>query len=174
MIEQLLSTPRFRVERRTIESPREDPLTRDVVVHPGAVVILPLLDDGRIVMIRQFRHAVGEELWELPAGTREPAEAPIDTARRELEEEAGYQASEVTPLSEFFTSPGILSEQMFAFTARDLTPVPQRLERGEKIQVVPLAADDVRILMLEGEIRDGKTLAVLGLHFMQLARKDSA
>ena len=89
MQKRLLSSPVFTVEHREYVRPGQSPVARDVVVHPGAVVILPILEDGRIVMIRNFRYTVEQELWELPAGTLEPGEAPLDTARRELEEEAG-------------------------------------------------------------------------------------
>ena len=88
MHKQLLSTGRFTVEQRVHPGPGDEPIVREVVVHPGAVVILPILDEGRIVMIRNHRISVDQELWELPAGTRETGEEPIETARRELEEEA--------------------------------------------------------------------------------------
>lgn len=131
------------------------------MVHPGAVVVLPLLAGDCVVMIRNYRYAVEQELWELPAGTREPGESPIETARRELEEETGYRAANMSPLCEFYTSPGVSTERMFAFVATDLTPVPQRLEDGEQIrvEVVPIAR--VRSMLLDGDLADGKTIAVL-------------
>src|SRR3990172_8332587 len=97
MQELLLSTSRFNVERRVFVGGDGRSITREVVVHPGAVVILPILDARRVVMIRNFRYTVEEELWELPAGTTEPNEASIETARRELEEETGYRAETLTP-----------------------------------------------------------------------------
>ena len=163
---KLLETPRFSVERREYDGGDAAPLVRDVVVHPGAVVILPIWDEERVVMIRNERHAAGETLWELPAGTREPGEPGIETAKRELIEETGYEAGAIEPLAEFFTSPGILSELMHAFVATDLTYVGQQLEHGERIDVEVVEAARLRRMMRDGTIRDGKTLAVLGLYFL--------
>ena len=166
MHECLLATPLFTVEHRVYPRPGEEPISRDVVVHPGAVVILPILDDHRVIMIRNYRHAVERELWELPAGTMEPNEEPIDTARRELEEETGYRAGRLRPLMEFYTSPGILTERMYAFVATDLTPVGQKLQGGEQIVAEAVDLDDARRRLVDGEFRDGKTIAVLGRYFL--------
>ena len=166
--ELLVNTPRFSVERRTYARKGAEPLIRDVIVHPGAVVILPFLADDRIVMVRQYRHSVEQELLELPAGTIEPDEPPIETARRELIEETGYEAGSIQPLAEFFTSPGILTERMHAFVARDLTHVGQALEHGEQIVVEPMGLDAARRKLLAGELRDAKTMAVLGLYLLQV------
>lgn len=165
MHEQLLTTSRFTVERRTYDHGVAGSIVRDVVVHPGAVVLLPILADGRIVMIRQLRRAVGERLWELPAGTREPHEEPVETARRELIEETGYRAGTMAAMAEFFTSPGVMTELMHAFLATDLEPMGQRLERGEDIDVEALDAERVRIMLGRGELRDAKTMAVMGMYF---------
>ncbi len=134
-------------------------------MHPGAVVILPLLDAGRIVMIRNYRHSVQRELLELPAGTREPDEEPIETAARELVEETGYRAGKLSPLASFYTSPGITNEWMHAFTATDLTRVGQNLDPGEEL--VPEICDlaKARRLLATAAIEDAKTLAVLGIYF---------
>lgn len=159
---------RFYVEHRVYERAEGDPIVRDVVVHPGAVVILPVLDEKRIVMIRSVRHAVEQELLELPAGTLEPGEKPIETARRELTEETGYEAGRVEPFIEFYTSPGVLSELMRAFTAQDLTFVGQRLEDSERIVPEIVALEDARRGLIEGRFRDGKTIAVLGTYFARI------
>lgn len=168
MHQLLLSTSRFSVERRVFAGADGRSITRDVVVHPGAVVILPILDARRIVMIRNYRHTIEQELWELPAGTAEPGETAIDTARRELEEETGYRAGTMTPLTEFFTSPGVLTERMFAFVATDLTSVGQRLELGERIVAEVVELDRARRWLVNGELRDGKTIAVLGTYLARL------
>ena len=162
----LLTTRLFSVEHRVYPRPDREPLRRDVVVHPGAVVILPVLDDRRVVMIRNYRHAVERELWELPAGTLEPNEEPIDTARRELEEETGYRAGKILPLMEFYTSPGILTERMYAFVATDLTSVGQKLQGGEQIVVEVVELADLRRSLIRGELCDGKTIAVLGRYLL--------
>jgi len=164
---KLLETPRFDVERREYDSDDGKPIVRDVVVHPGAVVILPILDGDRVVMIRNERQAVEETLWELPAGTREPGEPEIETARRELIEETGYRAGTVEPMAQFFTSPGVMSERMYVFVAKELTHVGQQLEHGERIDVEILEIEQVRRMMLDGTIRDGKTLATLGLYLLR-------
>jgi len=168
MHQLLLSTSRFNVERRVIAGADGQSITREVVVHPGAVVILPIIDARRIVMIRNFRYTIEQELWELPAGTAEPDEAAIETARRELEEETGYRAGTMTPLTEFYTSPGVLTERMFAFVATGLTSVGQRLEHGERIVAEVVELDLAHRWLVNGELRDGKTIAVLGTYFARL------
>lgn len=172
MREHLLSTRVFAVEHREYARGDGGRVARDVVVHPGAVVILPVLDDERIVMIRNYRYVVEQELWELPAGTREPEESPIETARRELQEEAGYRAGEMVPLTEFYTSPGFVTERMYAFVATGLTPVGQNLQGSEQITVEVLALTEARRKLVEGEFLDGKTVAVLGMFFARRGRGD--
>ena len=137
---------------------------REVVVHPGAVVVLPLLDDGRVVMIRNHRFAVGETLWELCAGTLEPGEPPAETAARELVEETGYRAEHIEATAPFYTTPGICDELMYAFLATGLTHVGQELEETERIEVELLTRDAVMRMVEAGEIRDGKTIATLLYH----------
>lgn len=166
---QLLATSLFSVERRVYLQPGAAAVERDVVVHPGAVVILPLLDAQRLVMIRNYRYTVERELWELPAGTIEPNEEPIETARRELEEETGYRAGQIQPFMEFYTSPGIMTERMHAFVANDLRPVGQNLRGGERILPEVIDIDTVRRRLIGGFIQDGKTLAVLGTFFLRKA-----
>ena len=165
--QQLLATPRFTVERRVFARPGAAPLVREFIVHPGAAVILPILPDGRMVLVRQMRRGVESELVELPAGTLDPGEAPIETARRELEEETGFRAGRIEPLAEFFTSPGVMTERMHAFLATELEPVGQSLDEGEQIQVEFFPPGKVRKMLVDGEFRDGKTIATLGLYFLR-------
>ncbi len=141
-------------------------VARDVVVHPGAVVILPVLANGNIVMIRNYRWSVGHQLWELPAGTREPNESPEQTARRELKEETGYRAGRLQPLATFFTSPGIMTEEMLAFVATDLTPSKPSLQGDERIVVEVVDAAVLRDRLVAGDLHDGKTMAALGIYFL--------
>jgi ADP-ribose pyrophosphatase len=157
----------FSVERRIYPGPGGGTLVRDVVVHPGAVTVLPLLDDGSLVMIHNFRHAVGRELLELPAGTLEPDESPTECAARELEEETGYRAGRIEPLCEFFTTPGITNERMLAFVASDLTKTSQDLQGGEQIRVEVMDQARVRKMLQAGQIEDGKTIAVLSTYFLR-------
>lgn len=141
------------------------PRLREVVIHPGSVLIVPELADGRIVLIQNYRIAVNEPLWELPAGTLESGEPPIECARRELLEETGYRCGSIEPLLDFYTFPGIGNERMYAFLAKDLTLDTQRLEDGEDITVTPLPWDEILRMIFNGTIHDAKTIA--GLLYLQ-------
>jgi len=156
-----------RIDLRIVKLRRRDGAAeRELVVHPGSAVILPLTGAGEVVMIRNRRFAVGAELWELPAGTLEPPEPPAECAARELREETGYLARRIEPLGRFYTTPGFCSELMHAFLGTDLTHVGAALEAGEEIRVEPLGVDRVREMMLNGEIADGKTIATLALYLL--------
>lgn len=152
---------RFDVCTVKIPGNNDTSIERDVVVHPGAVLILPIMDDKRIVMIRNQRFAVGKTLWELPAGTLDTNESPIETAKRELIEETGYQTQSIQPLCSFYTSPGICNEAMYAFTATNLSFVGQALEESEKITVELITWTQALNMIQEGIIVDGKTIAAL-------------
>jgi len=134
---------------------------REIVVHPGAVTILGLLDDQRVVMIRNHRWTVGKKLWELPAGTLEAGEDPKVCAGRELIEETGYEAAQIEPLVDFYTSPGILTEWMHTYVATGLKHVGQNLEETERIDVEPVEVDRLIEMTKNGEITDGKTMATI-------------
>lgn len=138
---------------------------REVVRHPGAVVIVPVLGDGRVVLVRQFRFAAGEVLLELPAGTLHAGESPRECARRELAEETGY-LGDLTPLGQFFSAPGFCDETLFCFFARCTARGPTQLDQDEAVEVVPLAPEAVALAVKTGQIRDAKTLA--GLFLAQL------
>ncbi len=140
---------------------------RELVKHPGSVVLLPLLGDGRIVLIRNLRYTVGRELLELPAGTLEPPEDPSECARRELREETGYEAQAIEAMGRFYSTPGFCNEQLFAFRATGLRQVGQALDPGERIRLEVLGEARVREMLLGGEIHDAKTIAVLGLYFLR-------
>lgn len=145
---------------------------REVVVHPGAVVVLPFLSDGSVLLIKNYRYAVGETLLELPAGTLDRGEEPINCAGRELIEETGYTAGRMKSMASFFSSPGILSERMHAFAAYDLRPGEQQLEDGEEIELRPTAWVDVIDMIQSGAIRDGKTIATVLLYDRFLTGKE--
>ncbi len=134
---------------------------REVVLHPGGVTAVPVLDDGRILLIRQFRYPIGAFILELPAGKLDTGQSPLDTMARELEEEIGYRAGSLTHECTFFTTPGISNEQIHLFIARNLTRSKQRLEEGEHITVEAYSIEECLQKIQAGEIRDGKT--VLGI-----------
>ncbi len=134
---------------------------REVVAHPGAVLVLGLLDQTHVVLIRNRRYAVSQVLLELPAGTLEKGEDPMNCAGRELLEETGYLAGRIKPLLTFFTSPGILSERMYVFAAYDLKKQQTALEEGEDIEVLPVTWTEALAMAGDGRIQDGKTIATL-------------
>ncbi len=162
--EELLVTRKFRVVRHVATGRDGKPHVKDVVVHPGAVTILPLLDDGRVCLIRNERVAAGKTLIELPAGTLEPGEDPAVTAHRELIEETGYRAGRVEKLCEFFMSPGILSERMYVFVAHGLQAGASSLEPGENIEPLVTSWNDAMRMAMDGSIEDAKTLVALLLY----------
>lgn len=161
MNETLLVARKFKVERREYEVPGKGPVTRELVVHPGAVLILPLLKPDTVVMIQNYRFSLGHELLELPAGTLDHGETPEACAARELEEETGYVAGRLEPLCRFYTSPGFTNELMHAFVATELQPTSQRLDETEQIRVQTMALAEVLVAVADGRIVDGKTIAAL-------------
>ncbi len=140
-----------------VEMPSGRRVTFEIVEHPGAVAIVPLLPDARALLVRQFRRAVGADLLEVPAGTLEPGESPDACARRELAEEVGQAAGQWERLASFYTAPGVLTEEMHVFLARDLRPIAaEREEEDLRVEALPLA--EARSRIGAGEIRDGKSI----------------
>jgi len=149
----------FALKRERVAEPSGLVATRDIVVHPGSSVVLPVLPDGRIVLIRQYRHAAGEFLWELVAGHKDPGESFAQGAHRELKEETGYVARKVTKLLEIFPSPGLLGEKMEIFLAEGLTKGRARPEDDEKITQQIVTLDEAKVWIRSGRIRDAKSIA---------------
>jgi ADP-ribose pyrophosphatase len=137
---------------------------REVVVHPGAVVILAVDNEDRILWERQYRHAAGRHLMELPAGTLEANEEPESCARRELIEETGFAASEWHLLGRYFSAPGFCTEYMHCFLATDLTPEQAAGDEDEDIEVVPLTLEESLAMIDRGEVEDAKSLAAIHLY----------
>ncbi len=135
--------------------------TRDIVMHPGAVAILAVTRDNEVVLVKQYRYPVHEELYEIPAGKLEEGEEPITTARRELQEETGLSAKEWHRLSTFYTAPGFTNETMHLYMARDLEIAPAKPDFDEEIEVVKVPFADALTMMREGKIRDAKTMVAL-------------
>ncbi len=133
----------------------------EVLHHPGGAAVLPLLDDGRVVLIRQFRPALGGMLVEIPAGRLEPGEDPETCVRRELAEEVGYRAERVEKLGEMLPAVGFCDERVHLFVATGLHAVPQALEPDEYLEVLPLPLTEALAMVARGEIPDGKTQLAL-------------
>lgn len=153
-----------------VEMPDGRRTTREVVEHPGAVGILPITPEGRIVMVEQYRYAIGRKLLEIPAGTREPDEPADETARRELLEETGYRAERIEEFARFYTSPGWANEEIVLFKAlavggRGPTPDPDEI-----LRIVVVDPADVPGLMRDGLIADGKTMTAVSLYLAALER----
>ncbi len=134
---------------------------REVVAHRGSVVILPILPEGRILLVRQFRYPAGQPLWELVAGTIEPGESVIRAAHRELLEETGYRASSMKAIFSFYPSPGFLAERMHLVEARGLTLSKAHPENDERIEARQFSMSQVKRLLLAKKLKDGKTLVGL-------------
>jgi len=143
----------------------------EILRHPGASAVVPLLEDGRVVLIRQYRHAAGGMIYEIPAGRLDPGEAPLDCARRELAEEVGQAASQWEWLGAIWTTPGFTDEKIHFFLARHLTPVSQALEHDEVIEVVERPLEEAIAMIRRGEIEDGKTICALMMAYFQIKEK---
>ncbi len=165
----LFEGKRFRVERVIQTLPDGSQHEKQVVRHPGAVVLLPLLGDGRICFVENYRASVTQTLIELPAGTLEPGEEPLQTARRELAEETGYRAGRIEPLATFYMSPGILDERMVLYLATELQAGPPALDAGEDIRPLLCTWDEALAMVGDGRMRDAKSM--LGLLYYQAFRR---
>lgn len=165
----------FNVYTDTLIEPGGHRNVRDVIRHNGSVVILAVDEsknpaDPDVIMERQYRHAAGQYLFELPAGTRDPGESPLAAAKREMIEETGYRAKRWTMLLRYFASPGFLGEWMQIYLARDLRAGEAKLEEDENLEVFRLPLSEAMKMVAEGKIHDGKT--VIGLSLYDAARRD--
>jgi ADP-ribose pyrophosphatase len=150
-----------------VEEPGGVRAAREVVRHRGSVAALPVHDDGRVVLVRQYRYPVDESVWELPAGRREPGETAAAGALRELEEEAGLAGAQAEELSFFYTTPGFCDESMTIFRVTGLTAVTARPEADERIEIGTFTLAQARAMIATGEIREGKTLVALLLESLR-------
>ena len=133
----------------------------EIVRHPGAAVIVPITADGEVVLVRQYRYAVGAWLLVAPAGKLSPGEAPEACARRELEEETGWQAAQLAPLGSVWSSPGFTDEVLHLFLARGLEPGSQALEPDELLSLETLPLEEATRMARDGRINDSKTVCAL-------------
>lgn len=131
---------------------------REVFHHPGGAAVVPVLPDGKVLLVRQFRYPIQQDLLELPAGKIDPGETPESTARRELAEEVGYQARALVKLAEFYTTPGFCTEKLHLYLATDLTPAKEKGDDDEEIVVERFSLSELKTLLHSGRIADAKTI----------------
>jgi ADP-ribose pyrophosphatase len=151
----------FNVEKVTFSMPNGKQPTYDLVVHPGAAVVLPIDSEGNILFVRQWRLGAEQALLELPAGTLNAQEAPIECALREVREETGMAAAQLTQIGSFYLTPGYSNEHLVIFLAQGLSPAPLQQDEDELIGLVRIPIQDAYQMAADGRIVDGKTLASL-------------
>ncbi len=166
----LFTGQRFQIHQVDAQLPDGTAIEKQVIRHPGAVVILPLIDDDHVLMIHNYRYSVARQLLELPAGTREPEETPAQTAARELTEETGYIAGNLQFVQSFFAAPGNGDEEMFLFVATDLKRSTPQRETGEQIENHVLAWSEIESKLEQGAIQDAKSLIGL-LHGLRVRHR---
>lgn len=149
----------FALKRDRVLEPGGVEATREIIVHPGSVVVLPVFPDGQILMVRQYRHAAGQYMWELVAGHREERETFLEAAPRELQEETGYTARSFRKLLEFYPSPGLLGEKMEVYLAEGLTKGRSKQEDDEKITHRRFTLAELAEWIRAGKITDSKTVS---------------
>lgn len=159
--EPIFQSRTFKLRRDTVQMPNNRETRLDIVEHGGSVVMVPLDEDGNIVFVRQYRHAAGLDLLELPAGTRDGAEPPDVCAAREMREETGLAAARLDPLGAFYLAPGYSTEFMYVFLATGLTPNPLPADADEFLQVQKIPARQAMEMAVRSEIQDCKSLAAL-------------
>jgi ADP-ribose pyrophosphatase len=151
--------PVFGIRRDEVIEPSGVRATREMITHPGSVVVLPLLADGQILLIQQYRHAARQYLWELVAGRIDEGETPREAAERELIEETGYRAAKIRIFLEMFPTPGFLEEKMFLLLAEDLTPGEAAPEEDEKIVSHAYKPKELQEMIRKNKMRDAKSIA---------------
>lgn len=159
----------FTLYRDQITLPNGVETTLEVIRHPGAAAIVPLTDDGRVLLIRQYRYAVDDWIWEIPAGTLEAGETPLACARRELVEETGFSAERWQPLGVITPLPAYSDEKIHLFRAEVLAPAESRLDADEIVEVHAVVIEETLAMIAAGTICDAKTIAGLALSAWQPA-----
>ena len=160
----------FRLQRDTVIEPGGVQADRDVIIHPGSVVVLPIFKNGNVLLIRQYRHSVGEFLWELVAGRKEPAETPEAAARRELIEETGYRAKRLRKLMRVVPTPGFVNEWMWIFAAEGLTKGEAQPEEDEKITPRIFTPKQAEKMIERGTLRDAKSICGI-LYYLRFQKR---
>jgi ADP-ribose pyrophosphatase len=160
----------FSVRRDQVREPGGVEATRDIVVHNGSVVLLPVFPGGKILMVRQYRYAASDFLWELVAGRIDPGESTVEGARRELAEETGYTAGSLRQLMELFPSPGFVSERMWIFLATDLKKGKATPEEDERITAGIFSLPALKKMIQSGKLRDSKSVCGI-LYYSQFLQR---
>lgn len=155
----------------TVQLPNGVTVDLETIRHPGAAAVVPVKADGTVVLIRQFRHAAGGFIYEIPAGKLAPGEEPIQCAARELEEEVGYRASTFELLSSIFTAPGFADEVIHVYRATGLTKGRQQLDRDEVLDVIEMPLSEAITKIEDGTIRDAKTIVGLQAVYIKAQRR---
>ncbi|MYA29472.1 MAG: NUDIX hydrolase [Nitrospira sp. SB0672_bin_25] len=154
----------------TVTLPNGATADLEVITHPGAAAVVPMKDDRMVVMVRQYRHAVGGFIYEIPAGKLHPGEDPGECAAREVEEETGYKVGRLEPLLSFLTTPGFTNEIIHIFVGHELSPGTQNLGADEVLEIIEMPLDQAIARINDGGIQDAKT--IIGLQAVCLGLKD--
>lgn len=157
----------------TVRLPNGVTVDLETIRHPGAAAVVPIKSDGTVVLIRQFRHAAGGFIYEIPAGKLHPGEDPLNCASRELEEEVGYRASSFELLSSIFTAPGFADEVIHVYKATGLTKGRQQLDRDEVLEIVEMPLEQAIERIQDGTIRDGKTIVGLQAVYIKTCHRSN-
>ena len=158
--------PVFRVRKHEVETINGSSI-RDIVEHSGGSIMVAVTDEGKVLMVRQYRKAFEKALLELPAGKRDPGEDPLVTAARELREETGYTAASVKPLVSFYPTCGYSSEDLYIFICRGLTPGKTEWDDSECLDILEFEVDELMDMIMRNEIKDAKT--IIGILFARQA-----
>ena len=155
----------------TVTLPNGATIDLETIRHPGAAAVVPVKEDGTVVLIRQFRHAAGGFIYEIPAGKLQPGEDPLHCASRELEEEVGYRASSFELLSSIFTAPGFADEVIHVYKATGLTKGRQQLDPDEVLDIIEMPLAEAVSRIEDGTIRDAKTIIGLQAVYLKINRR---
>jgi ADP-ribose pyrophosphatase len=151
----------FTIERDRLREESGFEIVREVVRHSGGAGCLPLFPDGRVALVKQYRHPAGRELLEIPAGKIEAGESPIESAARELEQEIGFSAGRIEPLADFYSTPGFCEERLYIYLATELIQVEQNLDHDEFVEVVYLPLAEAVKMAVSNQLEDSKTIIAL-------------
>lgn len=151
----------FDVARDRLREENGVEIVREVVRHAGGAGCLPVFEDGRIALVKQYRHPARRDLLEIPAGKIEPDETPMECAARELAQETGFRAGRIEPLADFYSTPGFCEERLYVYLATGLEPVKQMLDHDEFIEIVYLSLNEAIAMAERSEIEDSKTIIAL-------------